>query len=163
VNLGRITLTVGGNGTSTTFAGVIADGGIIGGTGAGLTKVGAGTLTLSGANTYTGTPRSARARCGSARAARRAHRPGGEQCDAGLQPNTDGGQCHLGHGRGAAGRRILTGANTYSGTTNIGEGSLQVGAGGTTGTLGTGNVVNGGALAFNRSDAVTLSPTRSRA
>ncbi len=40
-------LTVGGDGTSTTFAGVISGAGT-------LTKTGAGTLTLSGANTYTG-------------------------------------------------------------------------------------------------------------
>ncbi len=44
------TLTTGGNDTSTTFSGVIQDG--VGVTG--LTKVGAGTFTLSGANTYTG-------------------------------------------------------------------------------------------------------------
>ena len=36
----------------------------------------------------------------------------------------------------------LTGNNTYSGTTTISAGTLSVGAGGTTGTLGTGNVVN---------------------
>ena len=47
VTLGSATLTAGGNNTSTTFSG------IIGGTG-GLTKVGTGTLILSGANTYTG-------------------------------------------------------------------------------------------------------------
>ena len=47
VTLGSATLTAGGNNTSTTFSG------IIGGSG-GLTKVGTGTLILSGANTYTG-------------------------------------------------------------------------------------------------------------
>ncbi len=54
VRLGRNTLIVGGNGLSTTFSGVIQDGGNNGGTGASLTKVGAGTLTLTGINTYTG-------------------------------------------------------------------------------------------------------------
>ncbi|MGA2052573.1 MAG: autotransporter-associated beta strand repeat-containing protein [Opitutales bacterium] len=53
--LGANTLTTGGNGLSTTVSGVIADGGIGGGTGGSLVKVGAGTLTLAGANTYTGT------------------------------------------------------------------------------------------------------------
>src|SRR5215471_9855588 len=45
----------------------------------------------------------------------------------------------------------LTGSNTYSGTTNVTSG-LQIGNGGTTGTLGTGNVtLNGtGTLTFNR-------------
>ena len=52
--LGKTNLTVGSLGTSTVVSGVIQDGGKSGGTGAGLTKVGAGTLTLTGANTYTG-------------------------------------------------------------------------------------------------------------
>ena len=41
-------------------------------------------------------------------------------------------------------------------TTTISAGTLQIGSGGTTGSLGTGAVVNSGTLAFNRSDAVTV-------
>ncbi|MGE8638321.1 MAG: autotransporter domain-containing protein [Achromobacter sp.] len=52
--LGGNTLTVGANNASTEVAGVIADGGLAGGTGAALVKLGTGTLTLSGINTYTG-------------------------------------------------------------------------------------------------------------
>src|SRR5947208_6745409 len=52
VILGSLTLTVGANNLSTTFSGVIQDGDE--GTGGSLTKIGTGTLTLSGANTYTG-------------------------------------------------------------------------------------------------------------
>jgi outer membrane autotransporter protein len=53
-NLGANMLIVGLNGLSTTVSGSINDGGASGGTGASLVKVGAGTLTLSGASTYTG-------------------------------------------------------------------------------------------------------------
>jgi fibronectin-binding autotransporter adhesin len=49
----------------------------------------------------------------------------------------------------------LAGANSH-GVTVIGLGTLQVGAGGTSGTLGTGNVTNNTALVFNRSDNVTV-------
>ena len=52
--LGGNTLTVGSNDLSTTVSGVIRDGGVSGGTGAALVKVGTGTLTLTGTNTYTG-------------------------------------------------------------------------------------------------------------
>ena len=50
----------------------------------------------------------------------------------------------------------LAGANSYAGTTTIGAGILQVGNGGTTGTLGTGAVVDNAALRVNRSDAITV-------
>jgi autotransporter-associated beta strand protein len=48
--LGGKKLTVGSNNLSTTFSGVIEDGGI----GGSLIKIGSGTLNLTGANTYTG-------------------------------------------------------------------------------------------------------------
>jgi autotransporter-associated beta strand protein len=54
VFLGANNLTIGSNNLSTTFSGVIQDGGQNGGTGGSLTKIGSGTLILSGANTYTG-------------------------------------------------------------------------------------------------------------
>ena len=47
------------------------------------------------------------------------------------------------------GTLILTGANTYSNGTTINAGTLQVGVGGTTGTLGTGNIVDNATLAYN--------------
>ena len=54
VFLGENNLTIGNNGLSTSFSGVIQDGGLNGGTGGSLTKIGTGTLTLNGPNTYTG-------------------------------------------------------------------------------------------------------------
>jgi fibronectin-binding autotransporter adhesin len=51
---------------------------------------------------------------------------------------------------------ILTADNTYSGTTNITSGTLQVGNGGTSGSLGTGNVIDSGNLVFNVSGTTTV-------
>ena len=50
---------------------------------------------------------------------------------------------------------VLAAANSYSGLTTISSGTLQVGAAGTTGSLGTGPVTDNAALVFNRSDAIT--------
>ena len=60
--------------------------------------------------------------------------------------------------KAGTGTFTVTGANAYIGATTVNGGTLQVGAGGTTGQLGTGNVtVNAaGTLASNRSDAVTF-------
>jgi outer membrane autotransporter protein len=52
------------------------------------------------------------------------------------------------------GTMVLTGNSTYSGGTTISAGTLQLGNGGTSGSI-TGNVTNNGALAFDRSDAYT--------
>ena len=55
-----------------------------------------------------------------------------------------------------SGTWTMTGTNTYSGTTLISAGVLQVGAGSTTGTLGSGAVTNNASLVINRSDAITI-------
>ena len=54
--------------------------------------------------------------------------------------------------KGLDGLLVLTGNNTY-GNTVINSGTLQIGAGGSTGTLGTGGVTNAATLVFNRSDS----------
>jgi fibronectin-binding autotransporter adhesin len=54
-----------------------------------------------------------------------------------------------------SGTTLLTGANTYTGNTFVEGGTLQIGNGGTSGSI-MGGVLNNGVLAFNRSDAYTF-------
>jgi autotransporter-associated beta strand protein len=56
------------------------------------------------------------------------------------------------------GTLILTATNTYSGGTTISGGTLQLGNGGSSGSIA-GNVLDNGTLAFNRSDAVLFGAT----
>ncbi|WGT61328.1 autotransporter outer membrane beta-barrel domain-containing protein [Variovorax paradoxus] len=53
------------------------------------------------------------------------------------------------------GTLVLTGTNSYTGGTTISAGTLQLGNGGTTGSV-VGDVTNNGTLAFNRSDNFTF-------
>jgi len=57
--------------------------------------------------------------------------------------------------KSGAGALVLTGNNSYAGGTTISAGSLQIGDGGTTGSV-SGHIVNNGALVFDRSDAVSF-------
>jgi autotransporter-associated beta strand protein len=50
---------------------------------------------------------------------------------------------------------ILTGSNDFSGASTITSGTVQIGNGGTSGSLGSAAITNNGTLAFNRSDALT--------
>lgn len=61
-------------------------------------------------------------------------------------------------GTGTSGRVVLRGANTYTGTTTINTGTLQLGNGGTIGALSPTSVITGSAgatLAFNRSNTIS--------
>jgi autotransporter-associated beta strand protein len=58
--------------------------------------------------------------------------------------------------KSGAGGLTLTGLNTYRGQTIVNNGVLGIGNGGTTGTLGTGNVLNNGTLIFDRGDAINV-------
>ncbi len=134
-----------------TYAGAISGSGS-------LTKIGAGTLTLSGSNTYTGgTTITAGTLVGSTSSL-----SGNILNNAALTFDQAAAGTYAGAitGTGSVtttgGQTLtLTGTNSYSGGTTISSGRLQIGDGGTSGTL-TGDVVDNGYLVFNRSDAVTF-------
>jgi fibronectin-binding autotransporter adhesin len=56
------------------------------------------------------------------------------------------------------GTTVLTGTNTYTGGTTIAQGTLQLGNGGTTGSI-VGNVANNGTLSFNRNNSYSFDGT----
>ncbi|WP_018980577.1 autotransporter-associated beta strand repeat-containing protein, partial [Saccharibacter floricola] len=55
-----------------------------------------------------------------------------------------------------SGTTTLTGNNSYSGPTSINKGTLQLGNGGTSGSIASQAITDNGTLALNRSDDVTL-------
>ncbi|WP_130619115.1 autotransporter-associated beta strand repeat-containing protein [Dyella amyloliquefaciens] len=180
-----VTLNTGGGTIDVAPAGTFAASGVIGGTGS-LTKVDTGTLVLSGANTYTGGTAinggtlqvSADNNLGAA--------TGSLSLDSGtlavtgpgftlarsVTLNTGGGTIDVapagtltvsgvigGTGsltKGDTGTLVLSGSNTYTGGTTINAGTLQLGNGGTSGSI-VGNVTDNGALAFDRSDTLRFS------
>jgi autotransporter-associated beta strand protein len=168
------TLDVGGGGTSGTLgtgdvinnsvltvnrSDAITISGNIFGTGV-LNKNGAGTLTLTGNNNYSGTTTIN----GGTLAVLGSLTPlgtGNVVNNATLDINGS----NLSNDISGSGALIvsnssqLLGTNTYTGTTTISAGRLQIGNGGTAGTLGTGNVTNNDSLIFNRSDAITVANT----
>lgn len=156
-----------------------------------LTKAGAGTLTLSKANAYTGATLvdggtlQAGARNVIANSAQLAIAAGAtfdlngfdQQANnlagagsvtlggASLTANNNADSTFAGviGGSGSvsktgAGTLTLTGDNTFSGPTTITASTLQLGAGGASGSVA-GDIVDNGALAFDRSDRVTYAHT----
>ncbi|HEX8164976.1 MAG TPA: autotransporter domain-containing protein [Beijerinckiaceae bacterium] len=178
--LGPNRLTVGGNNRSTEVAGAISDCGVTGqqcravlgtpalpSTGGALTKIGTGTLTLSGANSYTG---------GTTISAGTLQLGNGGAAGSILGNVVDNGILAFNRsdvfafngaisGTGAVEQRgpgttVLTAASTYTGPTRINAGTLQVdgslastvfvNSGGTlagTGAVGGLNVLSGGTVA----------------
>ena len=151
VTLGSAALTV-DDASASTFNGVISGSGS-------LTKAGTATLTLTGANTYTG---------GTVIAAGTLQLGNGgaggsiagnvvdngalviDRSDAPVLAGVISGSGSL--TQAGSGITALTGSNSYSGGTTISAGTLQIGAGGTSGSI-VGDVLDNGQLAFNRSDS----------
>jgi RHS repeat-associated protein len=168
---GAVTLTVDTTNYPGTFSGVIEDGS---GT-MSLAKTGAGTLTLAGANTYSGgtTISSGTLRVGSGGSSGTLG-SGAVVNNAALEFYRSGTTTVANAISGSGtltqtlGTLVLSGSNTYTGTTTIAPWSwdsatIQVGNGGTTGTLGSGTVTSSGdyescaQLVYKRSDGVTVS------
>ena len=155
VTLGGAAFTV-GNANDTTFAGVISDTGT-------LTKVGAGKLSLTNANTFTGLTTISNGTLeltGSAGALG----TGAVTNNAALRLNRGSALAIVGAigGTGTltqagAGTSTLSGANTYTGATSITNGRLQLN-GAAAGTVATSGItVNaGGTLGFTTGAASTL-------
>ncbi|MEO6848804.1 MAG: autotransporter-associated beta strand repeat-containing protein, partial [Chthoniobacterales bacterium] len=136
-------------------------GGVISGTG-NVKQNGVGTTILTGANTYTGgtTINTGTLQIGNGGST--GSIAGNVTNNATLAFNRTNSLIVAGKicGTGAvqqngSGTTIFTGANTYSGGTAITAGALQIGNGGTTGSI-TGNVVNDAALIFNRCNTYTF-------
>jgi outer membrane autotransporter protein len=138
-----------------TFAGVVS------GTGA-LQQAGNGTLTLTGANLYTGGTGINAGVLQIGNGGTTGAITGNVRDDATLAFNRSDSIVFAGAITGVggleqngAGTTILTGASSYSGGTTISGGTLQIGNGGNTGSL-FGLVSNNATLAFDRSDTVTF-------
>ena len=68
-----------------------------------------------------------------------------------------GGAGVFGHASVTGGTLKITGSSTGASFTTDGDGVLQIGSGGTAGSINDANIANGGGVVFNRSDAVTYS------
>jgi autotransporter-associated beta strand protein len=124
----------------------------------GLTKNGSGILSVSAANTYTGTTN---INAGTVQLDGAGTLGTGDVVNnAALVANTTATLANTISGNGTlatsgSANLTVTGTNSYTGGTTIATGTtINVGNGGTTGTLGSGPITNSGTLAFNRSDAV---------
>jgi autotransporter-associated beta strand protein len=58
--------------------------------------------------------------------------------------------------KAGAGTLVLTNANSYSGATIVNAGTLMIGNGGASGSVGTGDITNSGSVVFNRTDSTVL-------
>jgi outer membrane autotransporter protein len=160
--IGSITGNVTDNGTlAFDRSGVLTFGGAIGGSGS-IQQIGTGTTVLTADNSYIGGTTISGGTLQLGNGGTTGSITGNVMDDGILAFNrsdvvTFGGVIN---GTGSVrqigtGTTVLTGNNTYSGGTTVSAGTLQLGNGGTTGSI-TGNVMDNGILAFNRSDVVTF-------
>jgi fibronectin-binding autotransporter adhesin len=152
ISLSSGALTVDVSGFTLTNSGAIT------GVGA-LTKIGAGSLTITGANSYSGgTLVTAGTLIGNTGALQGSITNNAaivfDQSSAGTYGGVLSGSGNL--TKLGSGTLILDAANTQSGGALISAGVLQIGNGGTTGSLA-GLITNNATLAFNRSDNLTQS------
>jgi autotransporter-associated beta strand protein len=162
--------TAGNFDVSAETGGTLTLSGAIGGTGAaGLSKEGAGTVALSGANTFTGATTinagtlqlGDGGTTGSLSTSSTITNNGTfsiNRSNAVAQGTDFNGGGITGTGsltQSGTGTTTLTAANTYTGTTTINAGTLQLGDGGTTGSLSTSSAItNNATFTINRSNTV---------
>ena len=162
LNLGIGTLTIDLSGAPNTYAGNI--------TASAIVITGSGTQILSGSNNYGNTTIDTNATLQIGTGQTTGNLGTGNVLDNGhlvfdlestlTVNNNISGTGTLEQQGLSTGTLILTGTNSYSGTTTTDVSTiLQIGNGGTSGTLGTGNVIDNGGLAFNRSDTIVVDNT----
>jgi autotransporter-associated beta strand protein len=122
VFLGSRNLSIGSNNSSTSFAGLLQDGGVVGGSDGSVTKVGSGTLVLSGVNSYTG----------------------GTVVEEGTL------QVKTGKGSGTGPGSVQVNAGTFGGRSNI-AGAVRIGSGTGTGAYLAPGIKGAGVLVIRNS------------
>ncbi len=167
------TLQIGNGGATGAISGNVADNGtlvfdrsntysfagVISGTGA-VQQIGAGTTILTGTNTYSGgtTITAGVLQIGDGVTSGAIAGNVTDNTTLAYDPSSNVVYSGVISGSGAlsvlgTGTLALTGANTYSGGTTITGGSLDIGNGGTSGSV-SGNITDNGLLTFHRSDSV---------